>query len=204
MEQTDEISGRPEAVIAGIRQIASAVLAAPTATPAQSALALEVMEATASIDAGREPREAASIAAIFNAHMDAVLDAANASLGKRDRTTRRAHMARALDTSGLVLLDRGMVAAMYAEVMKVRDAAPAPVPSIVRPVTLPVMPADVASAARFLDDHMEHASPEHALQWSIVRRWMTPGTVQASDNVDINRERTPFDTATALDFEGRN
>ena len=178
MEQTDEISAKPEAVIAGVRQVASAVLAAPAATAAQASLAIAVLEASSNPAPGVEPRESASIAVLFNAHMDAVLDAANASRNKRDRVTRRALMARAIDQAGLVLMDRGQVSAMYHRLISLREMIAAePTASA---------PPDVASAIRFLEDHMQHASPEHALQWQILRDWMTPGAVQPSDNVDAD------------------
>lgn len=189
-EQTDEISTKPEAVIAGVRQVASAVLAAPAASAAQASLAIAVLEATSAVEPGVEPREHASIAATFNAHMDAVLDAANASRNKRERVTRRALMARAIDQAGLVLMDRSQVAGFFHRLTE-QDLQLTNYDRTMQAIGQgsPHVPADVASALRFLEDHMQHASPEHALQWQILRDWMTPDAVQPSDVLDATKER---------------
>lgn len=176
-EQTDEISTRPEAVIAGVRQVASAVLAAPAASAAQASLAIAVLEATSTLEPGVEPREHASIAATFNAHMDAVLDAANGSRNKRERVTRRAMMARAIDQAGLILMDRSQVAGFFQRLTEQNEQLRLAYE----------LPADVESAARWLDDQLEHASPEHARQWRIIRKWMTPLAALSDENAEAAR-----------------
>lgn len=185
-EEADVQSNKPEAVVAGIRQVASAALSAPAATPAQAALAIAVLEATAEPPADREPREAASIAAMFNLHMDAVLDAANASRNKRDRVTRRAMMARAIDQAGLVLMDRGMVAGFFQRLTEQQQQL-GNYDRTMQMIASRALPADVESAAAFLDDLLEHHSPEAALQWNLVRKWMTPDAGLSDDNSDASR-----------------
>lgn len=94
-----------------VRQIAVSALAAPGATPAERQFAQAVLGALEAVKA-ELPAEDAGTAQVFNRQLDAVLDAANASHGARDRLTRRVHMAGAIARAGLVLIEAGELAAL--------------------------------------------------------------------------------------------
>lgn len=99
----DRDDGGDKAKLA-VRQLAAACLAAPGATAAERSLAQAVLGALEAVPA-HLPGEDAGTAQTFNRHMDALLDAANASHGARDRLTRRVDMARRLERAGLVLIE---------------------------------------------------------------------------------------------------
>lgn len=111
----------------GLLSIVSAVLNNRVSVEAATLLAQAVLfrigqEADSKADL-HAPREAESIAASWNRHMDAVLDAAAESAGKRLRSTRRAMMAAALDKADLMLMERSSVAAIYERLVKLDEAA---------------------------------------------------------------------------------
>lgn len=106
--ESDVRDDRGAAAAVGIRTIACAVLARLAAPAAERALA----EAVLAMPWRDQAREAESAPATWNRHMDAVIDAANASHGARQRVTRRVEMAMALDRAGLVLVERSTLAEM--------------------------------------------------------------------------------------------
>lgn len=112
----DDEGGPPPSL--GLLSLAGAVLSNPLSDAGAIALAKAVLgrvalEAESKADL-HAPREAESIAAQWNRHMDAALDAANESSAKRSRATRRVMMAQALDAADLMLLERRVVAALLA------------------------------------------------------------------------------------------
>ncbi len=98
----------------GVLQLAGAVLIAPAAGDDAKALARAVLE-QAVVEPKKAPAEAETVARAFNREMDIVIDAANLSAGRSTRHERRVMMAEALDRGGMILLDKRIVAQMFAE-----------------------------------------------------------------------------------------
>jgi len=169
MAETDVVTSKLEDRILGVRILATAVLGAAIATDHETALAVAVLEAsTRNMTTDAEPREVESIASSFNRHMDAVLDAANASHAADSRVTRRAHMAKAIDRAGLLLVERGYVAAMFDALNRTREQAQA-----IRKYPLHnVMPDNVRTATAYLDDVLAAQHPEIFKEWLIVCEWI--------------------------------
>lgn len=97
----------------GLLAIAAAAKCAVGSSAAAKELATRVL-AEAGEDLRDVPGEAENTAKLFNRMMDTVLDAANASHGFATRVQRRAHMARALELGGFVMVDVAALATLVA------------------------------------------------------------------------------------------
>lgn len=157
--------------VAGIRAVASATLGAGGASDSEVSLAILILEKTGNPDTATTPREIESIAGQWRRHMDALIDAVDATRDKPNRQLRQSQLSIALDAAQLVVMDRDVVAGFFAKLQSQRasleqwDAVAADVAG--------TMTDDQRSALEFLDKHLPTISEEHKLQWSIFRRWAT-------------------------------
>jgi hypothetical protein len=102
---------------AGVHLIATAMLVAGGSSDDELELARRILEKDPKRDT---PRESESVAGAFNRHMDAAIESCNDSTHAATRAERRAKLAQDLDRADLVLMDRAMVAALFATIGELR------------------------------------------------------------------------------------
>jgi hypothetical protein len=135
---------------AGVHLIATAMLVAGGASDDELELARRILEKDPKRDA---PRENESVAGAFNRHMDAAIESCNDSAHAATRAERRAQLAHDLDKADLVLLDRAMLAALFATIGELRlEKSEAMLAAGLCSMTLPEMVAHLKDQIRSLEE----------------------------------------------------